>query len=139
MQRCKLKSVRSGRSVKIPDLATTNCQPNLMNLRQPSDYTGVTGTVLSYSSLAEQMHQCRVLVIDRGDVRIRGTMSCKDTIHLICWYLERKLSPSVENEIERHLSECRDCHLVFDAANTTLDRYFGPARTTEGETARTAA
>ena len=66
-------------------------------------------------------------------------MSCKDTIHLICWYLERKLSPSVENEIERHLSECRDCQLVFEAANTTLDRYFGPARQTEAETAPTAA
>jgi hypothetical protein len=61
-------------------------------------------------------------------------MSCKDTIHLICWYLERKLSPSVENEIERHLSQCRDCHLVLDAANTTLDRYFEPARQGEPQT-----
>jgi hypothetical protein len=77
--------------------------------------------------------------LDRGDVQIWGIMSCKDTIHLICWYLERKLSPSVENEIERHLSECHDCHLVFDAANTTLDRYFGPTRAPESETARTAA
>jgi len=66
-------------------------------------------------------------------------MSCKDTIHLICWYLERKLSPSVENEIERHLSECRDCHLVFDAANTTLGRYFGPHRHADTEAATTAA
>jgi Putative zinc-finger len=74
-----------------------------------------------------------------GDVQRRGTMSCKDTIHLICWYLERKLSPSVESEIERHLGECHDCHLVFDAANTTLDRYFGLARTPEADAARTAA
>jgi hypothetical protein len=66
-------------------------------------------------------------------------MSCKDTIHLICWYLERKLSPSVESEIERHLGECRDCHLVFETANTTLDRYFGPARALESDIARTAA
>ena len=66
-------------------------------------------------------------------------MSCKDTIHLICWYLERKLSPSVESEIERHLGACRDCHLVFEAANTTLDRYFGPARSLESDIARTAA
>jgi hypothetical protein len=66
-------------------------------------------------------------------------MSCKDTIHLICWYLERKLSPSVESEIERHLNECRDCHLVFDAANTTLDRYFGPVRPFDPEAAPTAA
>jgi hypothetical protein len=58
-------------------------------------------------------------------------MSCRDTIHLICWYLEGKLSASVEREIERHLQDCPDCHLVLDAANTTLDRYFGPARTEE--------
>jgi hypothetical protein len=45
--------------------------------------------------------------------------------------LEGKLSPSVENEIRRHLEECPDCHLVLDAANTTLDRYFGPARSEE--------
>ncbi|HEY1924746.1 MAG TPA: zf-HC2 domain-containing protein [Candidatus Acidoferrum sp.] len=66
-------------------------------------------------------------------------MSCKDTIHLICWYLERKLSPSVENEIERHLSECHDCHLVFDAANTTLDRYFGAPKAPEADHVPTAA
>jgi hypothetical protein len=45
----------------------------------------------------------------------------------------------VESEIERHLGECHDCHLVFEAANTTLDRYFGPARTVEADAARTAA
>jgi predicted anti-sigma-YlaC factor YlaD len=66
-------------------------------------------------------------------------MSCRDTIHLICWYLEGKLSPSVEGEIERHLSECSDCHLVLDAANSTLDRYFGAAGTVESaETTRAA-
>lgn len=56
-------------------------------------------------------------------------MSCRDTIHLICWYLEGKLSPSVEREIERHLSECNDCHLVLEAANSTLDRYFSVTTT----------
>jgi predicted anti-sigma-YlaC factor YlaD len=66
-------------------------------------------------------------------------MSCRDTIHLICWYLEGKLSPSVEREIERHLSECSDCHLVLDAANSTLDRYFGPASPAEAEEGTRAA
>lgn len=55
-------------------------------------------------------------------------MSCRDTIHLICMYLEGKLSPSVQTEIERHLVECADCRLVLDAATTTLDRYFGQAK-----------
>jgi hypothetical protein len=40
-------------------------------------------------------------------------MDCRDTVHLICWYLEGKLSPSVEREIERHLNRCRDCRLVW--------------------------
>lgn len=53
-------------------------------------------------------------------------MSCRDTIHLICWYLEGRLSQSVESEIERHIEVCSDCHLVLDAAMNTLDRYFTP-------------
>ena len=55
-------------------------------------------------------------------------MSCRDTIHLICMYLEGKLSPSVQGEIERHLVACPDCRLVLNAATTTLDRYFGLAK-----------
>jgi len=51
-------------------------------------------------------------------------MSCRDTIHLICWYLEGRLSVSVETEIQSHLKTCSDCHLVLDAAMNTLDRYF---------------
>lgn len=52
-------------------------------------------------------------------------MSCRDTIHLICWYLERRLSPTVEHEIAAHLEHCPDCRLVLEAATHTLDRYFG--------------
>jgi predicted anti-sigma-YlaC factor YlaD len=55
-------------------------------------------------------------------------MSCRDTIHLICMYLEGKLSPSVQAEIERHLSGCPDCRLVLEAATTTLERYFNPPK-----------
>jgi anti-sigma factor RsiW len=55
-------------------------------------------------------------------------MGCQDTVHLICWYLEGKLSPSVEREIERHLSRCRDCSLVLEAATKTLDQHFGAGR-----------
>ena len=62
--------------------------------------------------------------VELGDIG----MSCRDTIHLICMYLEGKLSPSVQGEIESHLQECSDCRLVLDAATTTLDRYFGPPK-----------
>ena len=55
-------------------------------------------------------------------------MSCRDTIHLICWYLEGRLSPSVQEEIKRHLETCSDCHMVLEAAVNTLDRYFSAER-----------
>ncbi len=66
-------------------------------------------------------------------------MSCRDTIHLICWYLEGRLSQSVETEIQRHLETCADCHLVLDAAVNTLDRYFTTERDSEVESAIQAA
>jgi predicted anti-sigma-YlaC factor YlaD len=56
-------------------------------------------------------------------------MSCRDTIHLICWYLEGRLSPSVEAEIETHLTQCDDCRMVQEAATATLDRDFGASGT----------
>jgi hypothetical protein len=43
-------------------------------------------------------------------------------------YLEGRLSPGVQSEIERHLHACPDCRLVLNAATTTLDRYFGPPK-----------
>jgi predicted anti-sigma-YlaC factor YlaD len=55
-------------------------------------------------------------------------MSCRDTIHLICMYLEGKLSSPVQAEIENHLTNCADCRLVLEAATSTLDRYFNTAK-----------
>jgi hypothetical protein len=71
----------------------------------------------------------------------RGTavMSCRDTIHLICWYLEGRLSPPVATEIKRHLDSCTDCHMVLDAAMSTLDRYFTPIKGSDEEPAPQAA
>jgi hypothetical protein len=58
-------------------------------------------------------------------------MSCRDTIHLICWYLEGRLSPAVEAEIRSHLLKCGDCRMVQEAATATLDREFGVHKATE--------
>jgi predicted anti-sigma-YlaC factor YlaD len=66
-------------------------------------------------------------------------MSCRDTIHLICWYLEGKLSASVGTEIRKHLEDCPDCRLVLNAANNTLDRYFGENRIEQTIVQKTAA
>lgn len=66
-------------------------------------------------------------------------MSCKDTIHLICWYLEGKLSAPVTSEIERHLSDCPNCQLVLDAAKGTLEQYFSADRADASPEATQAA
>ncbi|MBS1840217.1 MAG: zf-HC2 domain-containing protein [Acidobacteria bacterium] len=66
-------------------------------------------------------------------------MSCKDTIHLICWYLEGKLSPSVSSDIERHLASCTNCQLVLNAATTTLDQYFAAQAESESSATTRAA
>jgi phage tail protein X len=66
-------------------------------------------------------------------------MSCRDTIHLICWYLEGRLSASVESEIRSHLNGCADCRLVLEAATNTLDRYFDQDRSAASESASQAA
>ncbi len=55
-------------------------------------------------------------------------MDCRDTVHLICWYLEGKLSPSVEREIKLHLNGCLDCRLVLEAATKTVDHHFGTSK-----------
>ena len=68
-----------------------------------------------------------------------AVMNCRDTIHLICWYLEGRLSPPVATEIKRHLDSCSDCHMVLDAAMSTLDRYFTPIKGPDEEPAPQAA
>jgi hypothetical protein len=55
-------------------------------------------------------------------------MDCRDTAHLLCWYLERKLSPSVAREVEQHLNRCSDCRLVLEAATKMLDKHFGTGK-----------
>lgn len=51
-------------------------------------------------------------------------MPCKATIRLICEYLEGRLVPDVAGEVQRHLSSCKNCRAVFDAAALTLEVYF---------------
>jgi len=66
-------------------------------------------------------------------------MSCRDTIHLICWYLEGKLSPAVSNDIEQHLGSCANCRVVLSAATTTLDQYFATLTESNSTTSIQAA
>ena len=51
-------------------------------------------------------------------------MTCRETVRLICEYLEGRLAPSVAAVVTRHLDRCANCHLVLQAAQQTLDVYF---------------
>jgi len=51
-------------------------------------------------------------------------MTCRETVRLICEYLEGRLSPLVERSMQRHLGQCRNCCLVLEAAEKTLEVYF---------------
>ncbi|MGO9640930.1 MAG: zf-HC2 domain-containing protein [Candidatus Acidiferrales bacterium] len=58
-----------------------------------------------------------------GSVRVR-VMSCKDTIRLICEYLEGKLAPPVAREVLNHIDRCKNCGVVLEAAQRILEAYF---------------
>jgi predicted anti-sigma-YlaC factor YlaD len=68
-----------------------------------------------------------VITAPQGPLR-EVVMNCRDTIHLICWYLEGKLAPTVSKDIEDHLHGCSNCQLVLKAATSTLDHYFEPVK-----------
>jgi len=51
-------------------------------------------------------------------------MSCKDTIRLICEYLEGKLPAKVSAEMLGHIDHCNNCRVVLEAAEQTLEVYF---------------
>jgi len=42
-------------------------------------------------------------------------------------------------EIKRHLESCSDCHMVLDAAVSTIDRYFSPVKGSDEEPAAQVA
>ena len=54
----------------------------------------------------------------------KTTMSCKETIRLMCEFIEGRLSPPVAHDVSMHLGHCRNCTLVLEAAEHTLEIYF---------------
>jgi anti-sigma factor RsiW len=51
-------------------------------------------------------------------------MTCRETIRFICEYLDGTLTPSVASEVESHVTTCKDCRLVLEAARKTLINEF---------------
>ncbi len=71
-------------------------------------------------------------------------MTCRETIRLICEYLDGRLSPGVTLELREHMAFCGGCRSVLDAARRTLQIHSGPAeeaplpREAKAKPARTA-
>ncbi len=51
-------------------------------------------------------------------------MTCRETIRVICEYMEGKLSTPANSAVRNHLSRCPNCHHVHEVARRTLDAYF---------------
>ena len=51
-------------------------------------------------------------------------MTCKTAVGTICNYLEGNLSAHGVMALRRHLDDCKDCRLVLDAAQRTLEIDF---------------
>ncbi len=66
------------------------------------------------------------------------TVTCKETIRLICEYLDGKLVPSVDRDIKAHLDQCKDCRMVLDAARKTLREDFGTPHHSSPQKSRVA-
>lgn len=65
----------------------------------------------------------------RTAASVRTTkLTCKETIRLICEYLDGRLSPGVAGELRMHLDDCKNCRMVLDAAQKTLATYFDSYR-----------
>jgi anti-sigma factor RsiW len=55
-------------------------------------------------------------------------MTCHLAIRLMCDYIEGRLSPLAEEQVSKHLASCPDCMRILDAAEETLEVYFGADR-----------
>lgn len=51
-------------------------------------------------------------------------MTCKTAVGMICSYLEGKLAPYPAAALRQHCGHCRNCALILDAAQRTLEIYF---------------
>jgi predicted anti-sigma-YlaC factor YlaD len=54
-------------------------------------------------------------------------MTCKTAVGTMCNYLEGSLSPHGVMALRQHLDDCKDCRLVLDAAQRTLEIDFDRA------------
>jgi predicted anti-sigma-YlaC factor YlaD len=54
-------------------------------------------------------------------------MTCRTAVGTICNYLEGNLSAHGVMALRHHLEECKDCRMVLDAAQRTLEIDFDRA------------
>jgi anti-sigma factor RsiW len=55
-------------------------------------------------------------------------LNCKGVIREISDYLDGELAPSVRQELERHLDDCKDCRIVVDQTRLTIEIFCDKQR-----------
>ena len=50
-------------------------------------------------------------------------MNCKGVIHQLSEYLDGELDAGLTRELEQHLAQCRDCHIIVDTTRKTIEIY----------------
>ena len=52
-------------------------------------------------------------------------MNCKGVIRELSDYIDGDLDPGLKRELERHLTDCEDCHLIVDQTRKTIEILCG--------------
>ncbi len=50
-------------------------------------------------------------------------MDCKAVIRQLSEFLDGELDPAVTKELQEHLAQCDDCHVVVDTTRKTIEIY----------------
>mgnify|MGYP001771068738 FL=1 len=64
------------------------------------------------------------------------TRRCREWLDRLSLYLDGGLSEALCRELERHLAECPDCHVVFNTTRRTIELYRRYGRPAMPEEAR---
>ena len=48
-------------------------------------------------------------------------MNCEDVIHELSDFIDGDLDAALQQELESHLQDCRDCRLVVDQTRKTIE------------------
>lgn len=52
-------------------------------------------------------------------------LTCKEFLHELSEFLDDSVGPEIRTKLEKHVSECPNCWVIFDTTKKTLQVYKG--------------